>query len=377
MTDSLTALLDDLRPRFAERLLTSVAAREHHCAGESHLPAQWPDAVVMARSTEDVSQMMRATNAHGVPVIPFGAGSSLEGQIHAPSGGISLDLSEMDGIIAVNLEDMDCTVACGVTRQALNAYLRDTGLFFPVDLGAHASLGDMASPRASGTTTVRYGSMRDLVLGLTVVMLDQQIIRTGGRARKSAAGYDLTRLMIGAEAALGAISKLTSRLFGVCEAARSAMCSFASIHEATEMVVTALQCGPCLNRIELADTVQMQAINSYCGTDLPEHPTLWIELTGSQAQMAHDMALLRDLAEGAIRFDGAETAERQEVQHISQQLVKVAIDMGGTSTGEHGVGLGKKPYLETKHGPALDVMRQIKRALDPAGFMNPGKIFDL
>ncbi|TDL78445.1 FAD-binding protein [Palleronia sediminis] len=430
--------------------------REHHGAGESHLPAQWPDAVVMARSTEEVAEAVRIAHRLCVPIIPYGAGSSLEGQIHAPFGGISLDLSQMDSIMAVNPEDMDCTVACGVTRQALNEHLRDTGLFFPVDLGAHASLGGMASTRASGTTTVRYGSMRDLVLGLTVVMPDGQIIKTGGRARKSAAGYDLTRLMIGSEGTLGVITELTLRLFGIPETAQSAMCSFASIEEATETVVEALQCGLCLNRIELADAVQMNAINRYSGTDLPEQPTLWIELTGSSVQVAHDMALLRDLAEGSLRFDVAETAEAasklwrirhtalyaaralrpgikgistdvcvpvsklpacisaileviattsivaplighvgdgnfhlvllhdparpdevEEARHINSNLIRIAIEMGGTCTGEHGVGLGKKPYLEAEHGPALDVMRGIKRALDPANIMNPGKIFDL
>ncbi|QYX56231.1 FAD-binding protein [Roseovarius sp. SCSIO 43702] len=456
VADRLACALDDLHPLFGDRLLTSDAAREHHGSGESHLPAQWPDAVIMVQSTEEVADVLRVAHRHGVPVIPFGAGSSLEGQIHAPHGGISIDLSRMDDIIAVNAEDMDCTVACGVTRQALNEHLRDTGLFFPVDLGAHASLGGMASTRASGTTTVRYGSMRDLVLGLTVVMSDGQIIRTGGRARKSSAGYDLTRLMIGSEGTLGIITELTLRLFGIPEAAQSAMCSFASIEKATETVVAALQCGLCLNRIELADTVQMRAINSYSATDLPEHPTLWIELTGSGAQVAHDMEVLRDLAEGAIRFDTAGTADEatrlwrtrhdalyaaralrpgikgistdvcvpvsqlpdcisgimdviattsiiaplighvgdgnfhlvllydpadpdevREAQLINSSLVKMAIAMGGTCTGEHGVGLGKKAYLDAEHGPALDVMRRIKCALDPAGIMNPGKIFDL
>ncbi|MEY8843429.1 FAD-binding oxidoreductase [Cribrihabitans sp. XS_ASV171] len=455
-TDSLTAALEELRHRFGERLLTSDAAREHHGSGESHLPPQWPDAVIMATSTEDIADVLRAAHTHGVPVIPFGAGSSLEGQIHAPRGGISIDMSGMDQIIAVNPEDMDCRVACGVTRQALNEHLRDTGLFFPVDLGAHATLGGMAATRASGTTTVRYGSMRDLVLGLTVVMPDGQIIKTGGRARKSSAGYDLTRLMVGCEGTLGIITELTLRLFGIPEAAQSAMCSFASIGKATETVVAALQCGLCLNRIELADTVQMRAINAYSGSDLPEHPTLWIELTGSETAVAHDMAILRDLAEGALRFDAAQTAEAasklwrirhdalyaaralrpgikgistdvcvpvsqlpacisgimdviattsiiaplvghvgdgnfhlvllydpadadevREARHINSSLIEMAIAMGGTCTGEHGVGLGKKAYLDAEHGPALDVMRRIKRALDPGGIMNPGKIFDL
>ncbi len=456
MTGRLNALLDVLRIQFADRLLTSDAAREQHGSGESHLPPQWPDAVVMVRSTQEASDVLRACSAHCVPVIPFGAGSSIEGQIHAPHGGISIDLSGMDAILAVHSEDMDCTVQCGVTRQALNEHLRATGLFFPVDLGAHASLGGMAATRASGTTTVRYGSMRDLVLGLTVVMPDGEIIKTGGRARKSSAGYDLTRLMIGSEGTLGIITELTLRLFGIPEASQTAMCSFDTIEEATQTVVMALQSGLCLNRIELADSLQMQAINSYSKSDLPEFPTLWIELTGSSAAVEHDMAALKDLAEGARRFevagdaeaasrlwrirhdalyaaralrpgikgistdvcvpvsqlpacisairqviattsiqaplvghvgdgnfhlvllyDPADAGELAEAQHINKSLVEMAIAMGGTCTGEHGVGLGKKAYLPAEHGPALDVMRRIKRALDPGNIMNPGKIFDL
>ncbi len=436
--------------------MTSDAAREHHGSGESHLVPQWPDAVVMVQSTAEVSDVLRACNAHGVPVIPFGAGSSLEGQIHAPHGGISIDMSGMDAILSVQPEDMDCTVQCGVTRQALNEHLRATGLFFPVDLGAHASLGGMAATRASGTTTVRYGSMRDLVLGLTVVMPDGEVIQTGGRARKSSAGYDLTRLMVGSEGTLGIITELTLRLFGIPEASQTAMCSFDSIEDATQTVVMALQCGLCLNRIELADSLQMQAINSYCKSDLPELPTLWIELTGSDAAVANDMAALRDLADTARRFelasdaeaaarlwrirhdalyasralrpgikgistdvcvpvsqlpacisaileviaetsiqaplvghvgdgnfhlvllyDPADAGEKAEAQKINKALVEMAIAMGGTCTGEHGVGLGKKAYLPAEHGAALDVMRRIKRALDPNNIMNPGKIFDL
>ncbi len=456
MTDNVNAVLDALRPQFADRLLTSDAAREHHGSGESHLPPRWPDAVVMVRSTQEVCDVLRACTAHRVPVIPFGAGSSIEGQIHAPHGGISIDLSAMDAILSVESEDMDCTVQCGVTRQELNEHLRATGLFFPVDLGAHATLGGMAATRASGTTTVRYGSMRDLVLGLTVVMPDGEIIKTGGRARKSSAGYDLTRLMIGSEGTLGIITELTLRLFGIPEASQTAMCSFDSIEAATQTVVMALQCGLCLNRIELADSLQMKAINSYSKSDLPEHPTLWIELTGSGAAVEHDMVVLKDLAGDARRFDCAETAEAasrlwrirhdalyasralrpgikgistdvcvpisqlpacisaileviaktsilaplvghvgdgnfhlvllydpadenetREARHINKSLVEMAIEMGGTCTGEHGVGLGKKAYLPAEHGPALDVMARIKRALDPDNIMNPGKIFDL
>ena len=456
MPDNLTELLDTLRLQFFDRLLTSDAAREHHGSGESHLPPAWPDAVVMVTSTQDVSDVLTACTKHGVPVIPFGAGSSIEGQIHAPHGGISIDMSAMDQIVSVHDTDMDCTVQCGVTRQALNEHLRATGLFFPVDLGAHATLGGMAATRASGTTTVRYGSMRDLVLGMTVVMPDGEIIKTGGRARKSSAGYDLTRLMIGSEGTLGIITELTLRLFGIPEASQTAMCSFNTIEEATQTVVMALQCGLALNRIELADALQMHAINSYSKTSLPERPTLWIELTGSAATVENDIAALEGLAETALRFEHAQTAaaaaklwrvrhdalyasralrpgikgistdvcvpisklpacisaildvvattdiqaplvghvgdgnfhlvvlydpenevEAKQAHHINSSLIEMAIEMGGTSTGEHGVGLGKKAYLPNEHGPALGVMRRIKRALDPDNIMNPGKIFDL
>ena len=456
MHDDLNALLNALQLQFADRLVTSDAVREHHGSGESHLPPAWPDAVVMVNSTQEVSDVLIACTKHGVPVIPFGAGSSIEGQIHAPLGGICIDLSAMAQIVSVQDEDMDCTVQCGVTRQALNEHLRATGLFFPVDLGAHATLGGMAATRASGTTTVRYGSMRDLVLGMTVVMPDGEIIKTGGRARKSSAGYDLTRLMIGSEGTLGIITELTLRLFGIPEASQTAMCSFNTIEEATQTVVMALQCGLALNRIELADALQMHAINSYSKTSLPERPTLWIELTGSAATVENDIVVLEGLAETALRFEHAQTAEAaaklwrirhdalyasralrpgikgistdvcvpisklpacisailgvvattdiqaplvghvgdgnfhlvllydpeneveaKQAYQINSSLIEMAIEMGGTSTGEHGVGLGKKAYLPNEHGPALGVMRRIKRALDPDNIMNPGKIFDL
>ena len=456
MHDDLNALLNALQLQFADRLVTSDAVREHHGSGESHLPPAWPDAVVMVNSTQEVSDVLIACTKHGVPVIPFGAGSSIEGQIHAPLGGICIDLSAMAQIVSVQDEDMDCTVQCGVTRQALNEHLRATGLFFPVDLGAHATLGGMAATRASGTTTVRYGSMRDLVLGMTVVMPDGEIIKTGGRARKSSAGYDLTRLMIGSEGTLGIITELTLRLFGIPETSQTAMCSFNTIEDATQTVVIALQCGLALNRIELADALQMQAINSYSKTSLPERPTLWIELTGSAATVENDIVVLEGLAETALRFEHAQTAEAaaklwrvrhdalyasralrpgikgistdvcvpisklpacisailgvvattdiqaplvghvgdgnfhlvllydpeneveaKQAYQINSSLIEMAIEMGGTSTGEHGVGLGKKAYLPNEHGPALGVMRRIKRALDPDNIMNPGKIFDL
>ena len=453
-----TGAIAALTATFGTRLITSMAVRAQHGAGESWLSPMLPDAVVMAETTQEVSDLLRHCTAHGIPVIPFGAGSSLEGQVLAPQGGISLDLSAMNTVLSVHEDDMDVTVQCGVTRQQLNADLRATGLFFPVELGAHATLGGMAATRASGTTTVRYGSMRDLVLGLTVVLPDGQIVKTGGRARKSASGYDLTRLFVGSEGTLGVITELTLRLYGQPAASQTAMCSFPTLEAATSVVVLALQCGLGLNRIELADALQMRAINGYSKTDLPEHPTLWLELTGSEPAVAHDMALLRELIDdaGPLRFEAAadgeagaklwrirhdalyaarslrpgikgistdvcvpvsrlpecinaiqdviaETsiiaplvghvgdgnfhlvllfdpdteAEAEEAKQINRALVEMAIEMGGTCTGEHGVGLGKKAYMQAEHGPALDLMRRIKIAIDPTNIMNPGKIFDL
>lgn len=452
------AAIKELQPVFGNRLLVSASARDHYGAAESWIAAAPPDAVVKAVSTEEVAQALAICNRHGAPVIPFGAGSSIEGQVLAPQGGITLDLGAMDQILRVGTEDMDCTVQCGVTRQRLNEELRAFGLFFPVDLGAHATLGGMASTRASGTTTVRYGSMRELVLGLTVVLPDGQIIRTGGRARKSASGYDLTHLFVGAEGTLGVITEVTLRLFGIPAASKTLLCSFADLEAATGCVVEALQFGLGLNRIELADDNQMRAINAYCGTDLPVGPTLWVEITGSEPSVTHDMGVFQDLAQeaGATRvelaqtqddstrlwrirhdalyaaralrpgikglstdvcvplsqlpaciaaikaeiaqtdliaplmghvgdgnfhlvllFDPADPDERATGMTISHKLVEIALSMGGTATGEHGVGLGKKPYMQSEHGPALELMRRLKRAVDPSGIMNPGKIFDL
>lgn len=454
----LDTVLSALAPVFGDRLSTTQAVRDQHTALESWLPPAAPDAVVMVRSTEEVAEVLKLCNAHGVPVVPFGAGSSMEGQVNAPQGGISLDLSGMDKVLSVNAEDMDCTVQCGVIRQRLNEDLRASGLFFPVDLGAHATLGGMAATRASGTTTVRYGSMRELVLGLTVVLPDGRIVRTGGRARKSAAGYDLTHLFVGAEGTLGVITELTLRLAGVPEATSTLMCSFDNIGAATAAVVTALQFGLCLNRIELADAVQMAAINAHGGSTLPEAPTLWIELAGSAATVDHDADVLRDLVQDAgatgmeqaknaeaaavlwrirhsalyasralrpgikglstdvcvpvsalpaciegitevvrstsiqaplighvgdgnfhmvLLFDPEDPNETAEARHINSKLIELALSLGGTSTGEHGVGLGKKGYMAAEHGTALDLMRDLKRCIDPANIMNPGKIFDL
>ncbi|MDO5603664.1 MAG: FAD-linked oxidase C-terminal domain-containing protein [Paracoccus sp. (in: a-proteobacteria)] len=453
----LGAVLAELGPLFGDRLSQADAIRAQHGAVESWLPEALPEAVIFARSTDEVARVLALCNRYGVPVVPFGAGSSLEGQVIALRGGICLDLTGMDRILAINPEDMDCIVEAGVIRQTLNEHLRRHGLFFPVDPGAHATLGGMASTRASGTTTVRYGSMRELVLGLTVVMADGTVIKTGGRARKSAAGYDLTHLFVGAEGTLGVITEVTLRLFGLPEASRTILCAFPDLDSATACVVAAMQAGLGLQRIELADQVQMQAINAHGGAQLPEAPTLWTEITGSEPAVAHDAGFFTELAQdcGALRvepardhedanriwrirhnalyatralrpgikglstdvcvpvsrlpeciaeirkdidaagmlaplmghagdgnfhlvlmFDPDDPDETATARRINARLVAIAQSMGGTATGEHGVGLGKKPYMEAEHGPALDVMRRVKRALDPADILNPGKIFD-
>ena len=450
----MSAGLAALTARFGARIETGRALRDQHGAGDSwHAPAP-PEAVFFAETTSEVSELLAICNAHALPVVAFGAGSSIEGQTQALGGGLSLDLSRMTRVLRVSPADMDATVEAGVTRQSLNEDLRATGLFLPIDIGAHATMGGLASTRASGTMTVRHGTMRDRLLGLTVVLADGTVIRTGSRARKSASGYDLTGLFTGAEGTLGIITELTLRLAGIPEASEAAMLSFPDIAAATQTVVEALQCGLCLNRIELLDALQMTAINRWNRTDHPETATLMIDMAGSPAQVAADMAVLRDLAHArgaavtpcatpgdyaalwALRhsalyaarglrpgakslstdvcvpvsalpgviaeiqaeiaaagvvaplhghvgdgnfhlvmlFDGPE--EQARVAALHARLIALALAAGGTATGEHGVGLGKKVYMPDEHGPALQVMRRIRAALDPAGILNPGKIFD-
>ncbi len=451
------AALDALGARFGDRIGTGAALRDQHGGGDSWHPAAPPDAVLFAQSTQEVSDALAICNAHGFPVVAFGHGSSIEGQTQAVRGGLSIDLTGMAQILRVSAQDMDATMQCGVTRQQLNTHLRDTGLFLPIDVGAHATLGGLASTRASGTMTVRHGTMRSLVMGLTVVLPDGEVIRTGGRARKSSSGYDLTALFVGAEGTLGVITELTLRLTGIPEAAQAGMFSFADIGQATQTVVEALQIGLGLNRIELLDGLQMQAINAYNGTAHPETATLMIDLTGSAAQVAADLETFADLAaeNGAtaspcrtpedynalwalrhsalyaaralrpgclslstdvcvpvsdlpgiiaaiqseiasagvvaplhghvgdgnfhlvMLFDPAVPGEQARVKALNERLVGMALACGGTATGEHGVGLGKKAFMQAEHGGALALMRRLKLAVDPKGILNPGKIFDL
>jgi D-lactate dehydrogenase (cytochrome) len=392
---------------------------------------------------------------HRVPVIAFGTGSSLEGHVNAPAGGISVDLSRMNQVLEVHAEDLDCVVQAGVTRKQLNEYLRDTGLFFPIDPGADASLGGMAATRASGTNAVRYGTMKDAVLALTVVMADGRIVHTGGRAKKSSAGYDLTRLMIGSEGTLGIITEVTLRLHGIPEAMSGGVCPFPDLESACNAVIQTIQLGLPVARIELLDTLQIRACNAYSKLDFEETPTLFVEFHGTEAGVREQSELFGEIAgeNGGGTFVWATQAEDRNklwtarhnaywaslglrpgskgvstdvcvpisrladcigetyrdieesgliaplVGHVGDGnfhvlvLVDVekpeeieateafverlnwrAIEMGGTCTGEHGVGQGKMKYLDREHGAGLDVMRTIKRALDPHGILNPGKI---
>jgi D-lactate dehydrogenase (cytochrome) len=448
----------ELRALFGERLSTAAAVREQHGKDVTWHPGFPPDAVAFARSTEEVAALVQVCAAHDTPVIAFGTGTSLEGHITAVEGGVTVDLSGLDRVLEVNAADLDCRVEAGVTRKALNAHLRDTGLFFPIDPGADASLGGMAATRASGTNAVRYGTMRENVLGLTVVTAEGRIVRTGGRARKSSAGYDLTRLFVGSEGTLGIITEVQLRLHGIPEAISAAVVSFGHLAGAVDTVIATIQSGIPVARIELLDELQMRAVNAYSGLDYPEAPTLFFEFHGSetaveeQAEMAGDLAetngggdfqwatrtedrnrlwaarhdvlwACKALRPGSLawatdvcvpisRLADCILATRQDVdghdlvapivghvgdgnfhvtflldpeqpdefrraEAVAGRLVDRALAMGGTCTGEHGIGTGKIRYLEQEHGDAVELMRTIKRALDPQNILNPGKVLRL
>jgi D-lactate dehydrogenase (cytochrome) len=444
-----------LQQRFGERLSRVRAVREHHGTDISSYPVTPPDAVVFAESTDDVVAVVKLCGEHGVPVIPFGTGTSVEGHVLAVHGGVCVDLSRMNRVLEVNASDLDARVEAGVTRKQLNAYVKDTGLFFPIDPGADASLGGMASTRASGTNAVRYGTMRENVLGATVVLADGSVIRVGGRARKSAAGYDLARLFVGAEGTLGILTELTLRLHPIPEGISAASCAFPSVRAAVDSVIEAIQCGIPIARVELLDRLTVSAVNRYSKLGLTEAPTLWFEFHGTprgvdeqaeqmQAiakghggvdfvwssrpeertklwQARHDAyfaclqlkpgsrmiatdvcvpisrladciaATEEDIARASmpiplfghvgdgnfhlmILVDPANDAEIAEAWDLNARLVRRAIAMGGTCTGEHGIGLGKREFLVEEFGPAVDVMRAIKRVLDPTNLLNPGKV---
>lgn len=452
-TATADALIDALRALLGDRLSTSVAVREQHGKGEAHHPVEAPDAVAFAQGTEEVAAIVRLCADHGRPVIPFGTGTSLEGHVAARHGGVCIDLTRMNEILEVNAEDLDCRVQPGVTRKALNTYLRDTGLFFPIDPGADASLGGMAATRASGTNAVRYGTMRENVLGLTVVLADGRIIRTGGRARKSSAGYDLTRLFVGSEGTLGVITEIQLRLYGIPEAVSAAVCPFDSLEGAVNTVIMTIQSGIPVSRMELLDEVQMDAINRYSKFNYAVQPTLFLEFHGTEASVKEQAETVGGIAGefGAGDFQWATLAEERnrlwQARHdvwpatkamrpghkgiatdvcvpisrlaeciletkkdiessglfapiaghvgdgnfhvgfmveseddhakyktINHAMVMRALAMGGTCTGEHGIGYGKMDFLQAEHGDAVAVMRQLKMALDPDNIMNPGKV---
>lgn len=447
-----------LEALFAERLHLAEAVRLQHGGSETHFAPALPDAVVFAHSTEEVAELVKLCIAHNVPVIAFGAGTSIEGNTIPVRGGVTVDLSEMNAIVEVNAEDFDCTVQAGVRREQLNEHLRDMGLFFPIDPGANATIGGMASTRASGTNAVRYGTMREAILSLKVVTPDGRIIRTSRRARKSAAGYDLTRLMIGSEGTLGIITEVTLRLHGIPEAISSAVCSFDTLKGAVDTVVQSIQLGVPLARVEILDDMQMRAVNIWSKLDYPELTTLFFEFHGSPTYVEEQATTVKELAstngggefkwsnlpeersklwkarheayyaavnmrQGAVGWatdvcvpisrlaecitetkselqqssipatilghvgdgnfhvvfsiDPNAPEEMTEVEAINKRLVQRALDMDGTCTGEHGIGLGKQDCLVDELGDAVEMMRLIKRAIDPQNLFNPGKIFAL
>jgi D-lactate dehydrogenase (cytochrome) len=286
-----------LKQRFGERLQTGDAAREQHGHTTTWIVNQSPDAVVFPKTSEEVSEIVTVCAEHGAPVIPFGAGTSLEGHVNAPAGGISIDTSQMNEIVAVHAEDLDCVVQPGVTRKQLNTYLRDMGLFFPIDPGADASIGGMASTRASGTNAVRYGTMKENVLSLQAVMPDGRIIKTASRAKKSSAGYDLTRLLVGSEGTLATITEITLKLHGIPEAMSSASCSFPTVDAACQAVIATIQYGIPVARIELLDALSVKAVNAYSKLSLPETPLLLLEFHGSQSGVAEQAESFGGIAE--------------------------------------------------------------------------------
>ena len=302
------AVLGILRQRYGERFQTGQAIRDQHGHTTTYIPVQAPDGVFFAEAAEEVQEVVRICADHSVPVIPFGTGSSLEGHVNAPGGGISVDLSKMNRVLAVHAEDLDCTVEAGVTRTQLNEYLRDTGLFFPIDPGADASLGGMASTRASGTNAVRYGTMRENVMSVSAVMADGRLITTGKRARKSSAGYDLTRLLVGSEGTLGIITSLTLKLHGIPQAISGGVCPFPSVEAACSAVIATIQMGVPVARIELINGLGMKGINAYSKLDYPEGPCLFLEFHGSDASVKEQAETFGEIADefggGPFRWTG-------------------------------------------------------------------------
>jgi D-lactate dehydrogenase (cytochrome) len=453
------ALIDALKSRFGERCSTALVVREQHGRDESSFTVPPPSAVVFAESTADVAEIVRLASDYAVPVIPFGVGSSLEGHLLAVQGGISIDVSRMNKVLSVNADDLTVTVQPGVTRKQLNDEIKSTGLFFPIDPGADASIGGMCATRASGTNAVRYGTMRENVLALEVVTASGEVIRTGTRAKKSSAGYDLTRLMVGSEGTLGVITEVTVRIYPLPEAISAAICSFPSIEAAVRTTIQVIQLGVPIARVELIDENTVRMVNAYAKLGLREEPMLLMEFHGSptgvqeQAETVQEIAsdhggnafewastpeertrlwtarhnsyfaavqsrpgckvistdtcvpisrladclldsvreadasgipyfLVGHVGDGNFHFgyllDPDKPEERVVAEKLNHDLVTRALALEGTCTGEHGVGLHKMDFLVSETGAgAVDMMRTIKRALDPKNIMNPGKIFSL
>jgi len=453
------ALIESLKARFGDHCSTALAVRTQHGRDESSFDAPPPAAVVFAERTQDVADAVKLASDYSVPVIPFGVGSSLEGHLLAVQGGISIDVSRMNRVLSVNAEDLTVTVEPGVTRKQLNEEIKSTGLFFPIDPGADASIGGMTATRASGTNAVRYGTMRENVLALEVVTASGEVIRTGTRAKKSSAGYDLTRLIVGSEGTLGVVTEVTLRLYPLPEAVSAAICSFPSIEAAVRTTIEIIQLGVPIARVELIDVNTVRMVNAYSKLALREEPMLLMEFHGSPAGVKEQAETVQELASGhgGKAFEWASTPEertrlwtarhnsyfaavqsrpgcrvistdtcvpisrladcllesvaeadasgipyflvghvgdgnfhfgylldpnapeeRVTAEKLNHALVSRALALEGTCTGEHGVGLHKMEFLVNEAGVgAIDMMRTIKRALDPKNIMNPGKIFSL
>ncbi|MBY6049410.1 FAD-binding oxidoreductase [Vannielia litorea] len=447
--------LTQLESLLGDRLKRSDAERAAHGQNEAHFPDMLPDAVAYPKSTEEVAAVMRIAHAEEMPVVAYGTGTSLEGHHLPVRGGLTIDLSLMNRILAVHDADMDVTVQPGVTRTQLNDELRATGLYFPIDPGADASLGGMAATRASGTMAVRYGTMRENVLALEAVLADGRVIRTGSRARKSSSGYDLTHLLIGSEGTLGIITELTLKLHGQPESIVAATCRFPTVEDAVNCVITTIQTGIPMARIELVNGTMVRGFNRASNAGLPEEPHLFLEFSGSETAVEEQSAMFEEIAADfeaqdfkratrmeernalwamrhnghhaskalypgkrilatdvcvpisqlaeavtaaedkarelglepcivghvgdgnfhtGIGFDRDDPAELAMIETFSAHLAETALRLGGTVSGEHGIGLGKRKYMEAEHGPALVPMRAIKQAMDPKGILNPGKV---
>ena len=310
-SSSIATAIDILKQRFGDQLSTALSVRQHHSHTTTQIKSQIPDAVVFAKETADVAAVVAVCQAHQCPIIPFGVGSSLEGHVNAPLGGVSIDMNSMDRVLSVHETDLDAVVQPGITREALNNYLRDTGLFFPIDPGANASLGGMAATRASGTNAVRYGTMKDNILALEAVMADGQVIRTGTRAKKSSAGYDLTRLLIGSEGTLGLITELTVKLQGVPEVIAGGICSFPSVEAACNAVINTIQYGIPVARIELLDTVQVCACNRYSGLELPEETLLLLEFHGTKHGVGEQSEMFGEIASEYTPYEFKWTTDQE------------------------------------------------------------------